>query len=151
MSPEVARTEMVSLQVLVQRHRNIGSDAYQGWAASETTGIFLFQDWHGFGDFGWCGFLATGQNGPKKSMRNLHHFPEQHPHRSWGEPTPKSVPQDQKSAASSRPSSLFACLFQDCVLSSWAERPPGRVNNFLEAKKYGQASAPVQLPAISNL
>ena len=79
--PGKPRTEMGSLRVLVDRHRKYwnpkSSDAYQGWAASETIFSKIVVN---LGILGGADFWGQGRKG-EKSTRNLRQFPEQYPHR----------------------------------------------------------------------
>ena len=66
---EVPRTEMVSLQVLVDRYRHSGIQKQRRKPGSSTQGIHwetCFRKWRGFWYFGWRGFgvdlLGQGKN-----------------------------------------------------------------------------------------
>ena len=121
---EVPRTEMVSLQLLVDLHRNTGIQKQlrkPGQAPRETIGKQNFRKWRGFGDFGWRGFgvdfLGQGKKG-SKNPRQIHaSFRNKIRAVFRGNPRPNPCREIKKSMASSRPSSLRACSFRCSELS----------------------------------
>ena len=84
-----------------------------------------FRKWCGFVDFGWRGFdldfFRLGKKGSKKTTPNPRQFPEQNPRCCLRKSVPKSVLQNQKSTASSHPSSLCACSSRCSELSDWKD------------------------------
>ena len=126
---EVPRTEMVSLQLLVDLHRNSGIQKQQrkpGQAPGETIGKKVSENGVDLGilggvDLAWI-FFGTGKKGLKKSTPNPRQFSEQNPRRFSRKSAPKSVPQKSKNPRRA-PTLVPSVLARSGVLSSRTERP----------------------------
>ena len=127
---EVPRTEMVSLQLLVDRHRNSGIELQlrkPGQALKRPERPLpvrkkfpkMVRIWGFWVAWIWCGFFGT----EKKGLNRPTPVPEQNPRSFSRKSVQKSVPQNQESTASSNPSSLCACSLRCSELSSRTERP----------------------------
>ena len=80
---EVPRTQIVSLQVSVARHKDVIQRQRHiiGSRTRETTQKNLSEAGVDFEILGWRGFLGQGKEDGKNSMRNPRRFPEENLHR----------------------------------------------------------------------